>query len=305
MYRAIKTGGDVVPVPQLVFSKLMASGADEARFRVALYALTQPEIDVKGTAAALRLRQQDVKNALEFWEGAGLLECVHTAQPQVEPFARQRLNTQQANQAANKDKTLQKLYAEVQRIFGGVVSQADYNIFTTLYVEDKMPADLIALAAAHCAAQGKTSARYIEKMLLGWRRDGITTSQQADEYLQTLARRARREKKIAAMIGLPEDSFTVRERKYIAAWYEEYGYNSKMIETARLAAGNRAGEVPYLNGILKKWYAKGYQTPRDVQQAGENRNVQPQPQRAGAKQGEDVLLNAATYVPQHRQGDGQ
>lgn len=303
MYRAIKGNGDSRLVPQLVFAKLMAPGADEARFRVALYALTQPELDVKQVAGALHIRQQDAKSALEYWEGVGLLERTHTDAAPVEPLQRRRMNTQEANQAATGDKTLQKMRCEIERVFGGVVSQSDYNIFTTLYAEDNMPADLILLAATHSAAQGKLSARYIEKVLLGWRRDGITTYQQADAYLQTLARRMRREKKVAAMLGVPEDSFTLAERRKITAWYEEYGYSSKMIETARLAAGGHAGDIAYLNGILKKWHGKGYQTPRDVQQGGENRNIQVSSTRAPVAQEDDILQNVQAYVPLRRRGD--
>ena len=304
MYCIIEGNGDTLPVPQIIFSRLCAPGASEVRFRVALYVLMQKQADAGQTAKALGLRRQETECALEYWEGAGLLQRMSTPRPEVTVPQRQRLTTAQASQAAQEDTTLAALYGEVQRIFGGVVSQSDYNIFATLYMEDQIPADLILLASSYSAAQGKASARYIEKLLLAWRRDGITTSSEADAYLQVLAKRQKHESDVAKLLGLPAASLTLAERRRITSWYEDFGYGKKMIESARLAAGDKSEDIAYLNGILKKWNGKGYRNPRDVQQGEDNRNLMVQTSRGSIAPEEDILLNAQGYVPLHRKAKG-
>lgn len=302
MYQVVNTAGDTVPVPQLLFAKLSAPGADDARFRVALYALTQPQTDACQVAQALHLRQRDVERALEFWEGAGLLEKAQPPQHDITPLARRRFTTAETTSAAQKDFILAGLLGELQHIFGGVISQADCNIIGTLYAEDHMPADLILLACSYCATQGKASVRYIEKLLLNWRKDGIDTCTKADAYLLTLEQRAQNENVVAALMSMPQDCFTLAERRRIAIWFEEYGYEKGMIEAARLVAGDKENNIAYLHGILRKWHGKGYTTPRDVQQSSENRNIRVQGSTGVAPE-DDLLMNTSTYVPLYGQGE--
>lgn len=299
MYRAVQKNGDCVQVPQLVFTKLTAPGATEMRFRVALYALSQTTVTAQDTAQALHLRTHEVERALDFWEGAGLLERVETASPEVTAGPRTRLTTPETTAAAKQDGVLAGLLTEIQRIFGGVVSQADHNVFSTLYIQDRVPADLILLAASYCAAQGKPNARYIEKLLLSWRRDGIDTCQRADAHLRVLAQRAERESEVAATLGLPAGSLTLAERRKIATWYEDFGYNVQMLQAARLVAGDKDKNISYLHGILRKWHGKGYTRPQDVQQSGENRNIRVQGSAATIAPEDDLLLNAPVYLPLH------
>lgn len=302
MYRVVNAAGDTVPVPQLLFAKLSAPGADDGRFRVALYALTQPQLEAKQVAQALHLRQRDVERALEYWEGAGLLEQIQVAQPEVAPAPRRRLTSAETANAAQQDRTLAGLLAEIQHVLGGVVSQADCNVFGTLYAEDHIPADLILLASSYCAAMGKPNARYIEKTLLGWRRDGIDTCAKGDAYLRLLQQRACNEAEVGTVLQLPQASFTLAERRKIAAWYEEFGYTREMVELAKLVAGDKSQNIGYLHGILRKWNGKGYTCPRDVQQSGENHNVRVQGSVSIAPE-DDLLVNVAPYVPLFKQGD--
>lgn len=299
MYRLVEDMGDTVAVPRLVFAKLTAPGASDARFKVALYMLEHHQADAGQIAQALHVRPSTVEQELSFWEGSGLLERqVQVAPPPIEqPQARRKMTTGEVTEAAAEDNVLGFLLEELQRIMGGVVSQNDINVFVTLYKKDGVPPDLLLLASTYAAKQKKYSVRYIEKMLLGWRRDGITDCEKADAYLKLLAERERREKKVAKMLDIPHEGLTLAERRRIAQWYEEFNYGKEMIEAARLAAGDKQNDIAYLTGILRKWHAKGYHTPRQMQQAGESRNIRVQGSQKSIAPEEDVLLNMTDYVP--------
>lgn len=305
MYQTVKDTGDAIAVPQLVFARLDAPGGDDVRFKVALYALREGQVDPRGVAQKLRIPVVDAEKALEYWEGAGLLEKKAEAvvqAPPVEAKQRQRLTMQEVASAGESDAVLGGMLTELQRIFGGIISPGDMSVFVTLYAADGVPADLILLAAAHFASKGKYSARYLEKVLLSWRRDGIADYASAEAHLKLLAQRERREKKVATLLNLPVDTLTLAERRRIAQWYEEFGYNTKMLEAARLVAGDKHDDILYISGILRKWYGKGYRTPKDVQQNEESRNVRvqggAQPDgKTTAPAGSGILGNVDEYVP--------
>ncbi|MBQ7860511.1 MAG: DnaD domain protein, partial [Faecalibacterium sp.] len=70
---------------------------------------------------------------------------------------------------------------------------------------------------------------------------------------------------VGTLVG--QDSLTLGEKKAIARWYENYGYNDDMVQEAALQAGIKK-DVWYLNGILKSWHAKGLRTIHEVRGGG-------------------------------------
>lgn len=305
MFRLAQNLGDSVPVPQLLFAKLTTAASSEARFRVGLYLLIAEEISVGKASTALGIKERDVEKAFEYWEGAGLLERTQQKPSQEVPLmpeVRQRLSSAQVMEASKSDPTIGVLCSELQRIFGGVVSQKQMDMYAALYIQDNYPIDLIMMAATHCAALNKISAAYIGQVLQTWRREGINDCQGADQYLKLVEQRQQREKEVADLLRLQSPAFTLGERKRIAEWFEDFHYSVEMIQAARLAAGDKENEIRYLGAILKKWHAKGYRNLRDVQMGETNHNVRVQAQQSGAAPQED-LLTQATYVPMRRAGE--
>lgn len=263
-YRLAENKGDSVAVPRLVFAKLPE--LEEDWLRVALYMIDTGETEPARIAAALRLKgEEPARRALAYWKGAGLVYSEETPEARGDLAAapRARLTTAEVTAAAQTDAAIAGLVQECQRLMGGVVTQADTNIFVSMYLSDGMPVDMILLGVAHFAAKGKRSARYIERALLGWQRDGIDSGEAAERYLQLLEQRALREQETAELFGLADAKFTKAESRAIADWYESFGYDAAMIAEAIAYAGEKKS-VKYVNGILRAWHTRGYQTVRDV-----------------------------------------
>ncbi|MEG1068601.1 MAG: DnaD domain protein [Ruthenibacterium sp.] len=275
-YRLIANCGDSISVPQLLFTKL--PDAEDDWVRVALFVIATGEADPARIAAALRLKTPDkAKEALLFWKGAGLLESVDAAPAESTPItaARTCLTTPEVTSAAKGDPAIASLVQECQQLLGGVMSQADTNIFVSMYLTDGMPIDMILLGVSYFASLGKRSARYVERALLGWQRDGIDSGEAVERYLAQLALRESREKHIAELFHLPDAKFTKSERNAIADWHENFGFDDAMIAEALAYAGEK-NNVRYVNGILRAWHTKGYHTVRDVmaESAATMQNVQ-------------------------------
>ncbi|MEG1925483.1 MAG: DnaD domain protein [Ruthenibacterium sp.] len=263
-YRLSQNCGDSIAVPQLLFTKL--PNVEDDWVRVALFVIATGETDPARIALALRLKTPDkAKEALLFWKGAGLLESVEGAPAESAPLVAVRtcLTTPEVTNAAKGDPAIASLVQECQQLLGGVMSQADTNIFVSMYLSDGMPIDMILLGVSYFASLGKRSARYVERALLGWQRDGIDSGEAVERYLAQLALRGEREKHIAELFRLPDAKFTKAERCAIADWYENFGFDDAMIAEALAYAGEK-NNVRYVNGILRAWHTKGYRTVRDV-----------------------------------------
>ena len=300
MYRPVKTLGDTLPVPQLLFSKLTIPGSDDGRFRVALYLLSTGGGEVAGVAAALGMTRAKVEAALNYWEGAGLLQQDAAVQEPI-PLPKRRRTTREMMSVCKDDPMLGAMTDELQRLFGAVIGENDMNIFVSLYVQDSYTADMILLAASEAVVNGAKRARYVEKILSTWRQAGINDCSAADAWLKLQAERAQRETALAKSMGYPgDDPFTFADKKKIAQWFEDFGYDHEMIGMAQLAAGDKGKEPKYLHAILKKWHAKGHRTPRDVQQSGEGSNLRATRQSPESMGGN--LMNAVDYVPLKKRG---
>lgn len=263
-YRLVENSGETLAIPRLILHKLPE--AEDDWVRVALYCVDTRETDPARIAHALRLKgPEQARQALLFWKGAGLLESCEAVPAESTPVQaiRERLSTPEVTLAAGRDPAIATLVQECQRVMGSIITQADTNVLVSLYVTDGLPVDLIILAVAHFTAQGHASARYIEKALLGWQRDGIDTYAAAERYLRQEEQRTVWTTHAAELLGLPDGKCSKAERLKIASWYEEMCFDDAMVAEAIAWAGEKK-TVAYVHGILRKWYAAGYRTVRDV-----------------------------------------
>ena len=276
LYKLAELTGETFAVPQLVLNQLQRG--EENLIRVALYILTTRSTDPADIARALRLKSTTAaQRALDFWYGAGLPEHADPAGPGPEaPIRAPRMTSAEVAAASGRDPHIAALVSECQKLFGGVISQGDTNLLVSLYCNDKIPLETLLVAAAYSAQEGHRSAKYIERVVLRWRETGIVTGADAERYLHLLEKRRENEKKVADVLGCDAGLFTSAERRLIAGWFEDFGYDISMVQEAILYAEGK-NTVRYINGIFKSWYAKGWRSLRDVRAAAaiSGSNVQP------------------------------
>ena len=277
-YQLAPWSGESISVPQVVFNQL--ARGEENLTRVALYILSTRSTDPVEITRVLRLKSTaSAQRALDFWYGAGLLERKDqsTAGPQPEaPIRPPRLTSAEVAAISCTDPQVAVLVNECQKLLGMVINQNDTNILISLYHNDKIPVDTILYGITHALDEGHRSIRYVERILLRWKESGIVTGEDAERYLHLLEQRKKTQQQVSEVLGCPKKAFTLSERNIIASWFEEYHYDISMVQEAALYAEGK-NDVRYINGILKKWYAKGWRTPKDVQAANAltGANIQP------------------------------
>ena len=306
-------------LPQTVTDKLKTANGD--LIKVAVCIIHTGSAQLAGVCEAAGLSEVKVQKALDYWAGAGLLSMDNPEDADEErrvktaKKTRKKLSHNEIARNAQRDPHVKTLAAECQALFGDVINEDDTELLLSLYLADGIDVDVIIMAVAHFTQNGKRSARYIEKQILSWQEQGITTAHDVERHLLYLERTAMHVKDVAKLFGEKESAFTATEKLQLAVWFEEYEYDILMIEQALMRAnGNRT--VKYVNGILRNWHAKGYKKPRDLK--NEIANIVPQRKKSaknidGEQNGEraadaqsdklkDIIKRKSLRVPKFKGG---
>lgn len=291
--------GSIFPVPTAIADRHIKF-CSEAQLKVLLLALRDGSDLVDSTAIGHRLGlpAEEVEDCLDYWRQAGLFSLCNPPEAPVPAKAaaapvsaapahtvtettvtpegqritairsRSHLTVGEINDLMAQDQRFPDLIAELEQRFGKVLSPTEREAVAYLYRYLELSADYILMAAAYCRGQGKTSLRYLEKVVSGWVDDGIDTFEKAELHLKKLTERQSFEARIRRMFGLPDRALTSRERECMTRWDEAYHSPDELIQLAYDRTVEATGKVSfaYLDKILGDWYRKGIVTPAAAMQ---------------------------------------
>ncbi len=216
----------------------------------------------------------DVKNAISFWVEQKILlrrgstlclqapEMIQQAQlPQYTP--------DEILDKTKEDEKFGQLVEAAQGILSKMFNHNDLNILIGIYDNLGFSNELIMQLLSFCAASGKKSFRYIEKVAIDWHDRGIDTFEKAEAYISYLEQLARDERRVAAAFGIEGRALSKKEKEFIAIWREQMGLSMELLEEAYNICVDKKGKLsfPYINGILSDWHQKGYKTVAQIVKA--------------------------------------
>ena len=182
--------------------------------------------------------------------------------------------TQDVVSALERDGDFASLQRQVERELGSLLSPADLKTLYTVYDYLALPPEVILLLTSWCVEE--TERKYgqgrrprmsvLKKEAFRWHDRGVDTLSAAEEFLQGQKGLAQRERALLPQLGIRDRSPLDKEREYIAAWFQDYGFSIPMIKLAYERTVERTGKLsfPYVNSILRSWYEKGVTTPKQA-----------------------------------------
>jgi len=280
-------------VPAAVFENLYS--ARENDLKVILYVLQKGEIDQQDISRSLQISLTAINSSLLFWTDKGLILCEETSDEK--PKKKKALSSREILDIARSNPEVEILVNQLQKIYGQAINENGTNRYLNLLLQDNIPVDVILVLAMHLATVQKGpayTARVIQNL---YEKDGITTAEKAEEYIQTLEKREKLYRQVCDIFSLEVSKLTGSEKTMINAWSERLNMSVEMIQEAYAAAGANAG-IRYCNGILKSWAQKKYRTPADIQeefsQVTAGRNID---------RDDDLILKGMTIVPVFDKGE--
>lgn len=166
------------------------------------------------------------------------------------------------------DEQLSDMLAFAQKILGRMLSYSAVERLYGLYDWLGMTPQLILRLLEYCAELGKRDMRYIEKVAVSWHEMGISSVEDAEQYIKRQNYKRSYIYRIQKEFGIADRKLTAVERRYIEEWYlmgvslelASFAYDYSVSKTGRLA-------MAYINKVLLAWTKDGIHTAQQAQES--------------------------------------
>lgn len=291
IYRLAKTSPDaLILLPRDVLDKLENAGLTETRILLhAAALLSRGAMPEEGLLRALEdsFRQEEVKNALAFWRGVGILDTrgdrdrtparrkeevpaepeetpdKSMPDPDEPPF----YSGKDLAEAAEKNGDLKTLVSFVEQRLDKVLNTSEVAKLWSWLDYIKMPCPVLMLIVEDCCVRGHRSLRYFSKAVISFQDQGLTTYEKANEYLRRQTEKEKFVRRIRKLFGMGDRALTKVEDAHLTEWMA-WDFSDEMLDLAYEKTVGAASKpsVNYMHKILQNWHEAGAKTPRDVEQ---------------------------------------
>ena len=275
----------VFAVPDTVADSLKL--ANGKAVKVLLYILKNKisNIDFSVVSAALGITDEDVEDAMSFWQQVGVVyaegnkpaEAVKqqaVALPDTKPTeisaerakekATKMLSPAEIAERAESVEEIKFLFNAAEATLGRVLTYTEQRTIIWLYEYYGIAPDILMMIMDFAVSQNKASIGFIEKIAVTWHDNGVTTHDQAEREIRQLNSFYSLSGQISSKLELNR-TLTPTERKFVNDWAAK-SISIDLIILAYERTIDSIGKVKfsYMNTILLDWYSKGCASPNDV-----------------------------------------
>lgn len=301
--------------------------ASESQLKVLLYLLrhSDKELTDKQLSSALRLSEEEIKNAVDFWierellskSDSGLVpaktEHNQATEPQSQPTAEaepvkiphtavsraRRPDPAFVAKLLQEDTNLAGLMEEAQSVLQKPLSSGDTSTLVMLYDSFGLPCSVIALLLHFLASIGRANMRDLERFATRWADEGIKTDQDAEREIERLSQSRESWKTVSKILGIrnvgnPTQAQLDNANRWVVTWK----FSDEMIVEAYERCVNIKGEynISYINAILKRWHEKGIKSLDALRQSEAASKKQPKSKpKTSSKKGSVFSSDGASF----------
>ncbi len=268
MKTVFRFGTGVLNLPLSVTAYLAEASAYALRVLVALGAA--PETDMDALSRLTGVPEEQVAEAILFWQKAGILETDGEASFPVKaeaPVSSRPAYTGEDMVRIAEGSDIRELLDVCTAILGKEFTPAETESVFYLYDGLRLDFEYIVRLAKYCHDIGKPSLRYLEKVGISLYDRGIVTVPALAIYIENEEKKNDMEYRIRGLFGIGERALTPKEREYLSAWTIDWNLSFDMIELAYHQMITAIGQpkFSYENGILKKWVEAGCLTKAEAE----------------------------------------
>ncbi len=284
-------GERVAVLPAAITAHLHKATKKDIAVLLVLAAEPAAQVDLDAAKAAIVARGEytaaDVDAALAFWRGTGVvlldegeqtapvvtvapMPSDASASPKV--IAEKGLptyNTEELSSILARRKELSQLIDDCQQAFGKIFNTNEIGVIAGLADYLGLDGEYILLLLTHCRNMEKKSLRYVEKMAISLHDEGVHGARELEERLRNIEMMAKASGRVRAIFGITARALTTKEKAMLESWVCKMQYGEEMLTRAYEMTVDAIGKpsMPYANKILERWFADGYKTVADVDNA--------------------------------------
>lgn len=269
-------------VPCSVVDKYLNT-ADFVQIKVLLWALRNKSFSIKEACEELKITPEEFKSAFEFWSRLEVFPSKNKkTENEVKPegtkqtaspshISRRKPGGVYIASRIKESPEISMLMKEAEVILGRPISSSDSAVLIMLHDSQGLPVDVILMLLQYAVSIGKGNMRYIETMGINWAISGVDNIEAAENKINNLSKNSLLWRRFEGLIGIEHRSPTPSEEELVVKWYDEWHLGDELIKYAYDICVDTKGKynIRYMDGILKRWYAKGIFT---LEQAKESKN---------------------------------
>ena len=262
-------------VPASVVDKhLRLASGDQLKVLLAFLRNLSLGLDEEKLAEMVKLPVSEVLDALEFWTQAGLLTCTEAPAPKVAETPKKAVRSvavkptrEEVAFAAAEDRKLALLLQEAEMKFARALRGGELQTLAWLYLDHGMDASLILMLVEYAVGESCTTLAFIEKTALSWLDAGVSSITEAEEMIEAAARKKTAWSLVCSAFGLDKRKPSDKELLFAEKWVVEWHFTRVMLTEAynRCVDTNGKLSMPYINGILERWFKEGITTPDAIE----------------------------------------
>lgn len=261
--------------------------ANEVQLKVLLYLLRNDDIQLATAQAAafLKMEEEQVEEALQFWAQANVLELDGTVQsfPFVVPttpaqttapsvsIPEQPATVQHSSRDIKLDPTeiaamleesqeLRDLFALSEKMMGRPLNHMEHRSLLWIHTYLNIRSEVILTLLGYCISIEKYSISYVESIAIRWESEGILTLVQAETEIQRMKKEHTYIDALQKMFEMKRKP-TTQQKVYIDAW-QNAGYSMELLQYAYEITIENIEKLnfKYMNTILEGWVQQGATT---------------------------------------------
>lgn len=298
----INYGNGVGVFPKSVFDVIARAESVELKVLLGVCSL-EGSVDIKKLSKLISCPESDVKDAISFWRGAGIIEVLdgeaktefeveNTAQVTA-PKRSEKMSPTVEEKGGEQEKKLKKsnelprytseelavilesredivsLINESQNIIGKVFNLKEISVIIGLIDYLGLDSEYILILLTYCVSIDKKSLHYIESTAFSLYDAGVTEPAQLTEEIRRRELAASSEGQIRKIFGIGTRAFTSKEKKFIYSWLNDMRYTVEIITRAYEVSANATGKAsfPYTNAVLERWNSENLRTLEEIEAA--------------------------------------
>lgn len=162
------------------------------------------------------------------------------------------------------------LFQQAETILGHAPTHMEQKELVDLLDWFAFPLDSVLMLLQYCKTTKKKGVRSIHAVAVEWAKEGISSYEQVEDYIQRHLAQFDHESEVRAAFHL-KDGLSERQKKMIANWFGPLGFTIEMVKLAGDRTLDRTNSLSfdYMNSILESWNKKGIKTPKQAME--ENR----------------------------------
>lgn len=261
--------------------------ASATQLRVLLYMLKNISSGVEegDIASFLKIPESEVKDALYFWEQAGVLTAKEKA-VQAEPPKKETKAVKTAGVKPSReeiamlgasDERIVFLLREAELKFGRSLRGSEIQSLVWLYSDHGLDVSVILMLVEYAVSENRATIGFIESTALAWIEAGVDSITAAEEQIEKRNRQKISWSVVEKAFGMEHRMPSTKELTLSETWVNDWGLSREVLRLAydKCVDAKAKLSMPYVNKILETWHKKGLKTVAEIEADAQKPKTKP------------------------------